>query len=71
MDIKERMAIIQRFDNVLKEINELRDGLRNERMKNKLVIRVSIVELIGVGVIMKNRRNRKYSVLRNEWLNNI
>ena len=68
MNIMERIEIIRRFDNVLREINELRNELENERIRSKPVIKVSITELIEIGIIMKNEKNRRYSVLRNEWL---
>jgi hypothetical protein len=69
MNIKEQVEIIRRFDNVLREINELRNELKDRRIRSKLVIKVSITELIEIGIIMKNKKNRRYSVLRNEWLN--
>jgi hypothetical protein len=71
MDIRKRTEIIQRFDNVLRKINKLRDELKNEVMKDMPVVKVSVTELIGIGMIIKNKGNMRYSVLRNEWLNNI
>ena len=63
-----RNETIQRFDNVLREISKLIDELRIKVKKDELIIRVSIRELEGVGEIMRERRIKKYSILRKEWL---
>lgn len=62
MNIWKQTEITQRFNDVLKI----------ERIKNKpVVVKVSIVELIEICDDNGNKRNKKYSILRKEWLNNI
>jgi hypothetical protein len=63
-----QIEIIQRFNSVLKEINKLIDELKVEAKKDELIVRVSIIELVGIGEIMKDKKIKKYSVLREEWL---
>ena len=67
--MEKRIEIIQRFDNILQEINKLRDELKVGVKRDELTIRVTMVELVGIGEIMKNKKVKKYSVLRREWLN--
>ncbi|PKY62873.1 hypothetical protein RhiirA4_490196 [Rhizophagus irregularis] len=57
-----RIEITLRFDKVLKEISKLIDELRVKTRKDELIIRVSIMELVGVGEIMKDRKIKKYSI---------
>ncbi|RIA91022.1 hypothetical protein C1645_822596 [Glomus cerebriforme] len=56
------------FNKVLEEIRELIEELKDKPKKNELIIRVSIIELEKIGEIMKGKRDKKYSILRKEWL---
>ncbi|RIA81230.1 hypothetical protein C1645_837341 [Glomus cerebriforme] len=63
-----QIEITQRFDKILEEIRELIDELKDKPKENELIIKVSIIELEGIGEIMKEKRDKKYSILRKEWL---
>ena len=67
--MEKRIEIIQRFDNILQEINKLRDELKVGVKRDELTIRVSMIELERIGEIMKDKEIRKYSILKKEWLN--
>ena len=64
-----RSEINERFDQILKEIKKLWEE-NAEIMKQKDTLTVSIVEIIGVGELLKEKENKskKYSEVRKEWI---
>ncbi|CAB4438836.1 unnamed protein product [Rhizophagus irregularis] len=69
--MRSQIEIIQRFDKILNEIIRLKDELKQQN--DKRIIMVSIEELTNVGRLLQNNQNKskKYSKLRERWLENI